>query len=124
MPSSLVAPIWLAPNNLSTRLVTWFSLLYIPYAFLSTSYESLFLLFYSALLLAYVRFEFAGQVTNDEAFFALNMDAVSIGQYSALLTKNIQLPCRRRREQREPVHTERLAARYSARRTTSRRLLR
>ncbi|VDD84896.1 unnamed protein product [Enterobius vermicularis] len=54
LPASFVLPLT-APNLLIGRLICWFSSLYIPYALLSLSYESFFLLLFYGLLIVYVR---------------------------------------------------------------------
>ncbi|KAK6111312.1 Phosphatidylinositolglycan class N (PIG-N) family protein [Brugia pahangi] len=64
IPVAAVLPLF-SPRSIIIRLICWFSSLMLPYALLSLSYESSFLLFLFILLITYVRLEF-GHMNDDE----------------------------------------------------------
>ncbi|VDO32386.1 unnamed protein product, partial [Onchocerca flexuosa] len=70
IPVAAVLPL-LSSRLVIIRLICWFSSLMLPYALLSLSYESSFMLFLFVLLITYVRLEF-GHMSDDE-FLAMSL---------------------------------------------------
>uniref|UniRef100_A0A0R3S270 GPI ethanolamine phosphate transferase 1 n=1 Tax=Elaeophora elaphi TaxID=1147741 RepID=A0A0R3S270_9BILA len=70
IPVAAVLPL-LSSRSVIIRLICWFSSLMLPYALLSLSYESSFMLLLFVLLTTYVRLEF-GHMSDDE-FLAMSL---------------------------------------------------
>ncbi|EJW85519.1 hypothetical protein WUBG_03569 [Wuchereria bancrofti] len=68
IPTAAVLPLF-SPRSIIIRLICWFSSLMLPYALLSLSYESSFVLLLFILLITYVRLEFGHM--NDGEFLTI-----------------------------------------------------